>query len=288
MNLKSTRQILSVLMTFVIAASLVLIAISSIVGQTVCSKSFYVKHMASNQLVQACNAQLEIKFDALSKKSNIPSDVFNSVMTAYKTDENIKNAVSYLFDENDSTMFNQNMVNFFYDSCVEYLEANEIEYSKTDITNAATEAAQIYSDTVGIHNINGISTYIQNARNNYLRMLSVCMLIVFIFVILMLFLYRESYKALYFVASAFLSAGVADILISILLLLSKIKTDYMLSPIEINEAFSSMTRACERLGLVAGLITVLVGLMLLVMAKKQESIKQQHKDTRFFKIVTKL
>lgn len=288
MNLKSTRRILSIAIAFVVASCLVLISICGVISQTVGSRDFYINHLVNSEVVSECNAQLDAKYNALSKKSNIPADVFNSITTAFPTEENLHRATEYLFDENDQTFNTQSIVDFFYNSCCEYLDANEVEYDEGSIMNVANEAARIYSDTVGIHGLDGVSRYVTDYRHSYISLMSVSVIVLFVFTILILSIYKEKYKALYYVAGGFIGAGIADLLISLLCTVSKVIDKHIVYPNVITDALHKMTSLYELYLAVAGMAVLVLGVALFGIAVKQYNTKKSHKDTRFFKVVTKL
>lgn len=288
MNLKSTRKLLSVLFAFVIAMSLTVATVCAVASSTVTSKDFYIKHIVNDNLVNQCEGQLATKYETLSKKSNIPTDVFYSVTTAFNTAEAIRQASSYLFDENDETLHSDNKVDFFKDSIKEYLDANKLKYSDEAITNAAKEATDIYSDTVGLHNVGAIEHFVFDTRNIIVRTMSVSVIIAGLCIAVVFSIYREKEKAILYIGSGVLGAGIADIITSILLIITKVGGKYNVTPAVYVNTFSGMHKTICLYALVGGIVVVGVGILVFSMGVKQAKKKQSRADARFFKVIDKL
>lgn len=288
MNLKSTRKLLSCIIAGIIAVCLSVASISLIASATVTNKSFYIKNIASSSLSTAVNNQLSKKYEVLSKKSGIPADVFNSVTTAFDTTESVRQATSYLFDENDETLYSDNKVDFFYDSCVEYLDANKCTYNEQSLRNVAKEATKIYSDTVGLHNMGGIDSFVINEKTVVIRVFSVCTVFAIVFAVLLMMIYREKEKAMLYIGSGIIGAGVADVISVALLFITNISSKYNLSPEVYNAVFKGMTNKCLLYGVGAGVVLLALGCLVFSMGVTRINRNKKRTDTRFFKIVDKL
>lgn len=288
MNQRSTRKILVYIMSFVIALCSTLVALNAVASATIANKNFYINNLSNAKLVNECNNQLAEKYDTLSKKSGLPADLFNSVTTAFDTSEAIRQATSYLFDENDSTMYSDSKITFFYDSCAEYLEVNNIKYDENSIMNVAKEAAQIYSDAVGIHNFNGVNEAVFHSKNYCIKVLSVCVAIIFVMVFLIINMYRENEKAILYIGSAVIGSGIADLIISALLFVTKIGSRYKLYPDVYSYTFWNMTSKALLYGFVAGVLFLALGALIFSIGAKQAKRRQSRSDTRFLKIIDKL
>lgn len=288
MNQKSTRKLLSYIMALIIAGCLAVGSISTIASSTVASKNFYIKHLVNGQLVNQIEEQLDSKYQTLSKKSGIPSAVFESVTTAYNTTEAVRQATSYLFDENDSTMYSDNKVEFFYNSCVEYLEANEIEYNEDSIMNVAKEATEIYSSVVGLHNMGGVNNFVVALKAKLVKIVSICVVFAIIFVVAMLFIYREKEKAMLYIGGGIIGSGLADLFVGLLLIITKVGGKYDLIPAVYNAVFASMTMKCIFYEMVAGLILIILGAIVFSFGVQTVKKKNARTQTRFYKIASKL
>ena len=152
MRLDISRAIISTLLEIAIAISVIVFSISVIMTFTVADQNYFINQFANQELVSVCNAQLNMKYEALSSETGIPARVFERVKEDYPTDEALRQAALSLFSEENETLYSENKVNYFYELSMEYLDGNEITYKKADIKRAAEKAARIYSDTVGLHN----------------------------------------------------------------------------------------------------------------------------------------
>lgn len=288
MNQKSTRKLLSYFMAFIIAVCLAVGSISAVASSTIASKNFYIKNLVNSELVAQIEGQLDSKYATLSKKSGIPSAVFESVTTAYDTTEAVRQATSYLFDENDATMYSDNKVEFFYNSCVEYLDVNELEYNEESIMNVAKEATEIYSSVVGLHNMGGVESFVLTKKEKLVKMVSVCVAVAVLFVAVMLYIYREKEKAMLYIGGGIMGAGVADLLVGLLLIITKVGSRYNLIPDIYNVVFGLMTLKCILFGLGAGVVIIVIGAIVFSFGIQTAKKKNTRNETRFFKIATKL
>ena len=167
MRLDTSRRIIATILEIVIAVSTVIFLISVIMTFTTADKNFFINQFATPALEAECNAQLNMKYEALSNETSIPARVFERVTEDYPTDEALRQAALSVFSEENETLYSENKINYFYELSVEYLDGNEISYNKDDIKRAAEQAAKIYSDTVGLHNTGGIQARIARFSRIY-------------------------------------------------------------------------------------------------------------------------
>lgn len=288
MALKTTRKILSIIFSAVIAFSVVCACTVAVLNHTYGSQSFYEKRIVTNELVASCNKQLEIKYDALEQKSGIPARVFQNVTSSFGTRESLVQAVSYLFDENDSSLYNDNRVDYFYDICVEYLEGNELEYNEKTVRNVAVEAAQIYSDTVGMRDIDEIKYHINRIDGISAKLESASILCCALFVLLIVIMYREREKAYTYVGSSFMAGGFATMLGSIAAMISRAGAGTEISPVVYQDVLASLAHAFMLDLVIAGFMVIIVGCLILAGGLYKINLEQKRKQSRFSKIVTNL
>lgn len=175
--LASSRKILSYLLSAITAVVLVVAVISGINHLTIGNKNFYIKSFSTQALAYECDKQLTEKYKTLSTKSNLPFDIFDSVKVKFDTKESLNQAAKFLFDENDATLKNGSRYNYFKSTIGEYIEANDIKISDKTIDIVASEAQQIYSDTVGIHNLEFLRNDMQKQNTRSIHSFSICIVI---------------------------------------------------------------------------------------------------------------
>ena len=153
MELSSTRKLLAVIISAVIAFSTALTAVSLIAGSTLGTRDFFLKNTVTGEMVSQCEEQLSAKYAALEAESGIPAAVFETVKLEYPVNSQLKIAFQNNFGSDNPELYNDALVKHFEKLCADYLDGNEISYKKEYIRNTAEEAAKIYSDTVGLHNM---------------------------------------------------------------------------------------------------------------------------------------
>lgn len=288
MGLKSTRRILSVVFSVILALSLCVCASCIASNFTISNREFYVKQLSNQRIADECNKQLDEKFKTLAEKSNIPFEVFESVKKQYDTSQSLAQAVSYLFDENDSTLNNEVRLKYFYSICTEYLDANDYEYSPNAVYNACVEAAQIYSDTVGIHNLEYLNDDISSSRAGNTKKISIFLLVSVLSIVLTLYMYKKKTDGMIYVSSGIIGGGIAGIISFLLQIAFKVGTSFDFEPILYSNAFGKIYKAYLVDGALVSGVIVLIGIATLVVTLKIISRDEFRKNTRFFKVVDRL
>lgn len=288
MGLKSTRIILSILLAIVIAVSTAVGALIAVSQLTVGNKDFYIENIVSNQLVDECNQQLSKKYTALAEKSNIPLDIFESVKMQYSTKASLSQAMSYVFDENDSTLNTEVRTAYFEDIINQYLEANKISLKDSSVKAVAEEATKIYSDVVGIHNMDYLQNQVKIYQNENTKLLSLFVLLTAISVFALFMLYKKREKALAYVADGVLAGGLAVILSSILRLAIGVGTRFSVLPYFYDGVFAGLAKKVLAFSLLGGVILLIIGAVLFGLHIYYARRRKNREDTRFAKVITKL
>lgn len=288
MQLKSTRKIISIILAVIIAVGAVVFSFSAVLSATFAKKDYIVKNIVTGQLVAECEKQMNVKFEALEQKSGIPARVFETVKQSFSTRDALLQSAEYMFDENDSTQYNENRVDYFYELCVEYLEGNEFDYNEKNVRVVADEAARIYSDSVGIHNADEIGTYVEYTRHLCARAESVGMMLVVVGVVLLFVLFKKHQDALLYVGAGVMAGGIAGIIGGIVSLITKVGNEIAVSPMIYQQSFYSMTRAFMGRMVLAGIIVLVIGVLSFAFGAYKINLEQSRKNNRFSKIVTKL
>ncbi len=288
MQLKSTRKIMSIILAVVIALGAVMFSFSTVLSSTFAKKSFIVKHIVTNELVDECDRQLGVKFEALERKTGIPARVFETVKQSYSTRDALLQSAEYMFDENDSTLYNDNRVDYFYGLCVEYLEGNEFKYNEKNVRVIADEAARIYSDSVGIHNADEIGDYVEHIHHLNARVQSVGLMLVVVGVVLLLVLFKKLQEAILYIGAGIMAGGISTFFGAIVAIVTKAGNSPVVSPMIYQQSFASMVTSSMTRLVLAGLMVLVLGVLAFAYGAYKINLEQSRKDNRFSKIIVKL
>lgn len=286
--LAKSRKILSYFLAVIIAVSVTASIVSAVDCLTVGNRAFYVKAFSTQKLADECDRQLTEKYKALSAKSNLPLDIFDSVKVKFNTRESLVQASGYVFDENDEALKNGSRYSYFEKTINEYIDANNIKMSKQSIDLVASEAQQIYSDTVGIHNLKFLQKTVAERNSASLRRLSACLVVVALSAFLLVYIYEKNIKSASYFAIGFMAGSVAVVALSLIMLLAKVGTQVVATPDVWATVLSDMAIKVLVFRLVGGITSLALSTALFVFAQKQISREQMRKDTRYSKIFSKL
>lgn len=286
--LAKSRKILSYFLAVIIAVSVTASIVSAVDCLTVGNRAFYVKAFSTQKLADECDRQLTEKYKALSAKSNLPLDIFDSVKVKFNTRESLVQASGYLFDENDEALKNGSRYSYFEKTINEYIDANNIKMSKQSIDLVASEAQQIYSDTVGIHNLKFLQKSVAERNSASLRRLSACLVVVALSAFLLVYIYEKNIKFASYFAIGFMAGSVAVVALSLIMLLAKVGTQVVATPDVWATVLSDMAIKVLVFRLVGGIASLVLSTALFVFAQKRISREQMRKDTRYSKIFSKL
>ncbi|WP_294834990.1 hypothetical protein [uncultured Eubacterium sp.] len=286
--LAKSRKILSYFLAVIIAVSVAASIVSAVDCLTVGNRAFYVKAFSTQKLADECDRQLTEKYKALSAKSNLPLDIFDSVKVKFNTRESLVQASGYVFDENDEALKNGSRYSYFEKTINEYIDANNIKMSKQSIDLVASEAQQIYSDTVGIHNLKFLQKTVAERNSASLRRLSACLVVVALSAFLLVYIYEKNIKSASYFAIGFMAGSVAVVALSLIMLLAKVGTQVVATPDVWATVLSDMAIKVLVFRLVGGIASLALSTAFFVFAQKQISREQMRKDTRYSKIFSKL
>ncbi|WP_448901332.1 hypothetical protein [Eubacterium sp.] len=286
--LAKSRKILSYFLAVIIAVSVTASIVSAVDCLTVGNRAFYVKAFSTQKLADECDRQLTEKYKALSAKSNLPLDIFDSVKAKFNTRESLVQASGYVFDENDEALKNGSRYSYFEKTINEYIDANNIKMSKQSIDLVASEAQQIYSDTVGIHNLKFLQKTVAERNSASLRRLSACLVVVALSAFLLVYIYEKNIKSASYFAIGFMAGSVAVVALSLIMLLAKVGTQVVATPDVWATVLSDMAIKVLVFRLVGGIASLALSTAFFVFAQKQISREQMRKDTRYSKIFSKL
>lgn len=208
MELASTRKLLSWLFAFIIALGSAAVITALTAGSTLASSECFQKNAVTPAVVSECEKQLDAKFSVLAEESGIPKSVFLTVTNEYPVDGSMKTAFQNVFSNDNPELYTNELVNHFEQLCTDYLDGNEIKYNKKHVKTAAQEAAKIFSQTVGLHNMGATGDKIQRLKDFSSKLIVTGLAAALLGAGFTLLLYSNKKKALVYIYSG-ISGGAA-------------------------------------------------------------------------------
>jgi len=215
MRMTKSRELLAYVLQIIISVCTVIFIFSSVMHFVLANPDYFSSHFVTGQLVEECNAQLTQKYEVLSKESKIPLRVFEMIKTHSPTDEVLSVNAQRVFSPEENNMLAGENEEYFYTIFKEYAEGNDIKFTKADLKNTAKIAAEIYEETVGIYNADGVYESIVNLRStmNFVSLISLLLgLICAIAVILM---YKHRRNGYYHCLGGLSGGAVATLVMSV-------------------------------------------------------------------------
>lgn len=271
MTIKTSRTILSVILTVLFSAGVLAALFSFVCSSTLSSKTFLQKHFVTDSLVAECEKQLDEDFAVLSAESAIPAAVFSASYQEFPTRDSMLQATQYIFNEQDSALFSESRVDYFNKLCLEYLDGNNIKYKKADVRNTARKAAEIYSNCVGIHNVDYVNVRIPVLNKECGKAVTLSVFICAVIALFLILMYSDKSRAFAYLASGGAGAGIAGILSSVLLLLTKFGSDFNFSPAIYQQSIFSIIRLSLLIFLVSSAAVTAFSYLVLFSIKKKQS-----------------
>jgi len=259
MGIGETRKILSIILAVLTAVTVALTAMLALMNTTLANRTFLQKNIVNEALVQACNEQLDAKFAVLEAETGIPVRVFQAIKEDNPVDVTLNMAFQNAFGAEDSSFYNDNMVSYFYQLCEGYLKESNTLYTEEEVAVAADKAAAIFSETVGLHEVDYVNTKLITMR----RSVSVCLAAgaigLVLCAVLTLMLYTDKNKAMTYLCYGTAGGALGMLLGSIGCLIAKVPSGLNLAP-------SIYADAAGKLIQKYFLYTAGTGLLLLVIA----------------------
>lgn len=241
-NLSKTRNIISVILCAVIAVLTTLMLTAFTLQATFGNKSFVKKFLVTDNLVSQCEKELDENYTALEIKSGIPKRIFLSVEKDFSTKDSLKLAAENMFSNESSTLYSQERVDYFYKICTEYLDVKKISYNKSNVRNTARQAAEIYSNCVGMHNTDSVNAAIIEFSGSCSRVGFGAFFVALVAFGAVLYVYRKKEQGYLYSVSGWLSGSGGVLLGSILCLILKVGSKFDFSPAVYSQCFYSMTK----------------------------------------------
>lgn len=241
-NLSKTRNIISVILCAVIAVLTTLMLTAFTLQATFGNKSFVEKFLVTDTLVSQCEKELDENYTALEIKSGIPKRIFLSVEKDFSTKDSLKLAAENMFSNESSTLYSQERVDYFYKICTEYLDVKKISYNKSNVRNTARQAAEIYSNCVGMHNTDSVNAAIIEFSGSCSRVGFGAFFVALVAFGAVLYVYRKKEQGYLYSVSGWLAGSGGVLLGSILCLILKVGSKFDFSPAVYSQCFYSMTK----------------------------------------------
>lgn len=241
-NLSKTRNIISVILCAVIAVLTTLMLTAFTLQATFGNKSFVEKFLVTDNLISQCEKELDENYTALEIKSGIPKRIFLSVEKDFSTKDSLKLAAENMFSNESSTLYSQERVDYFYKICTEYLDVKKISYNKSNVRNTARQAADIYSNCVGMHNTDSVNAAIIEFSGSCSRVGFGAFFVALVAFGAVLYVYRKKEQGYLYSVSGWLAGSGGVLLGSILCLILKVGSKFDFSPAVYSQCFYSMTK----------------------------------------------
>ncbi len=212
MSLRSSRKILCVLFTVIIAIGGLLTVGSVAVRCTIGSQEYMEKVFNSDTVKTMQDEHFKKRLEVIASKSDIPFHVFEAV---FSMDESYsESVVKRVFTGGDTSMFSRDKIDLFEELCTEYLEGNNISYNADQIHNTALEAALAYADSYGVNNTESVTEFINQIVMNFGKFASTGMVLLAIGIVLINIVFSERRAQIKYTASAFIACGLSLIFFS--------------------------------------------------------------------------
>lgn len=274
-NLSKTRNIISVILCAVIAVLTTLMLTAFTLQATFGNKSFVKKFLVTDNLVSQCEKELDENYTALEIKSGIPKRIFLSVEKDFSTKDSLNLAAENMFSNESSTLYSQERVDYFYKICTEYLDVKKISYNKSNVRNTARQAAEIYSNCVGMHNTDSVNAAIIEFSGSCSKVGFGAFLVALVAFGAILYVYRKKEQGYLYSVSGWLAGSGAVLLGSILCLILKVGSKFDFSPAVYSQCFYSMTKYFFAILAAVSAVTTALLILAVFIIKKQAN---KHSD----------
>ncbi len=278
MGLKTTRTILCILLSFVIAAATLVTLVSSVLNITFAAPSFLTEKIVTHQLISACTEQLHIKYTALEAESGIPARVFETATENSGVEISLKTAAANIFSPESSSLYSEERVDYFYKLCTEYFDGNSIEYNEKNVRRVSEKAARIYSDTLGIHNTESIEKYISGYKQSCLKLISAGVVTIALCCSMICLVYKKKSDILFAVGCGGAGGGVAAVISALAGLILKIGSEIVFYPSAYQQSLYSMTRLGFIYLLLMGFGCAIVSYLLIIYSVKRYEKERKRRN----------
>lgn len=264
MSLKKSRNIISVILTIVLAFSLAAGSSVFLIKETFANSAFIDRALITDELAAECEKQLNLQFDALALKSGIPSRVFTNIETDNSVKDTLKYSVSLIFSDESGKVMLENRKEYFYNMCAEYLDGNNIAYNDEDIERTALEAAQIYLGVCTVQNYKQLSVAAEAISQTAPKFSFAAIVTMVICAVLLLFLYSGKNESFGYIGSGISASGIALVFIALLSLITGCGKGILITPQAYYDAYCSALHIFYAFMILLGILEAVAGTVILI------------------------
>ncbi len=275
MGIGTTRKILSVIIAVLMAAVVTLTGALLVMNLTLSNRAFLEENVVSDTLVETCEEQLDAKYAVLEAETGIPIRVFQAITVEYPVDTTLKMAFQNAFGAEDSSFYSSNLVNYFYDLCEDYLEESQATFTEEEVRIAADKAAVIFSETVGLHEVDFVNTKLLALRHTVSSILTVAVVGLVLCVALMLMLYSDKNKTASYLLFGGAGGALGMLSGSLGCLIIKAHTRLQLLPSIYATVVGEMVKKYFLLTAAAGAVLLIVFYAALFLTNRQSTSKRR-------------
>lgn len=258
MGISTTRKILSIIISVLMAVAITITGVLLVLNLTLSNRAFLEENVVTNKLTAQCEEQLDAKYAVLEAETGIPIRVFQAIKVEYPIDTTLKMAFQNAFGAEDSTFYSSNLVNYFYQLCEDYLGETDTSFTEEEVTRAADKAAMIFSETVGLHEVDFVNNKLIALRHSISSVLAITIVGLVLCVVLMLLLYTDKSKAATYLLYGAAGGALGLLTGSIGCLMIRAYTKLELLPFIYAEVVGEMVKKYFLLAAIAGAVLLIV------------------------------
>lgn len=275
MGIGETRKVLSIMLSVLLAVIMALTGALLVMNLTLSNRAFLEQNVVTATLTDECEKQLDAKFAVLEEETGIPIRVFQAITVEYPVETTLKMAFQNAFGAEDSTFYNHTLIDYFYHLCEEYLEESKASFTEEEVQLAANKAAVIFSETVGLHEVDFVNTKLLALRHTVSSLLAVAVVGLVLCVILMLMLYTDRSKAAGYLLYGAAGGALGMLLGSLGCLVTKAHTNLLLLPSIYASVVGEMVKKYFLLTAAAGAVLLVIFYAALFLTNKQGSKRKK-------------
>lgn len=252
---KSSRKLICFLLSLLMVFGICIFAGSTLVRATLCSKDYMDVFISSDKVAAYCDSSYNARIAVLSENSGIPVRVFEVADDVSGYSETV---VSRFYSGSDTTIFTQDKIESYEKLIKEYLDGNEIAYNEPQIHSTAVRAAEIYSDSYGMKNLDSLKVFVDNVISNYGRVSSGGLAILMIAAALIFAMYSDNKKTVKYYTSVFTASGLSFIFIGIAGIIVSLGNGKNITPAVYGDAIFSAVDCMFAILIISGMLVTAV------------------------------
>lgn len=268
---RSSRKLLCILLSATITVGAVMFFSATLIRGTICSEKYMLKFTQTSSLEKYCYDTYNERIALLAENSSIPVRVFE---IAESVDGYKDSAVERFFNGGNTEIYTAERINTYESLIIEYLDGVGQKYDETAVHNTAVKAAEIYSDSFGIKNVEYIRSFVNNTKEIYPKVVSIGFMLILVPSLLCVSVFTKKSRSIKYFHMAASATGISMVFISIISLVSGISTKLSITPIVYQRSISNAITVMLVLGLMLGIVITFTA----VSAAYLRAAKQAKKD----------